>query len=281
MIDLIIVFLILAFIVYVLIVLQYETPSYTKPKKLDQDDKFEPVDIVIKTLKEDSTYRFKHQKISKRNKPYKKEYFTTKKVLFVSLNKILRHFALTENPKKSEILKLTYIPDDFDFVKFSNNRNVFDSFSEFQDTKDQIQFLPNDLAKVADELNEVINEAGDSKEPEPGNQVTFKKNKVTLLTSDGYYLNVKFTTFPKPEYDVGAISNNIIESVLILKKVKVAVSKGHNKEKKRYIYYLKFSNGYYLCINKNGILYGGKDKNFIFYFDIVPLNKKNFFIDTE
>lgn len=267
MIDLLIVILIISFILYYLIILKYDAKlkeTRPKEKKIETDNKFEPLLVYLKSLPNNTDFKFKHQKLTKRMKPSNKDYYTTDKVQYVCLNKILRHFYLSENPNKTEIMNLTYIPDNFDFHKFNDN-NKFKSFSE---THNQMSILPNKLAEVADELNGYLEKDFN----EDVEKITYKKNKITLMTDDKFYLNIKYTTFPKPEYDISAMNDNIIESVLKLKKIQIKTNS--KVKKKKYVYYIKFSNDYYLCINKDGIFYASKDSNRIFYFDICIYDPK-------
>ena len=94
MIDLIIVILIISFVLYYLIILKYDDKLKEKPKekKIETDNKFEPLLIYLKTLPYNKDYKFKHEKLTKRMQPSKKDYYTTDKVQYVCLNKILRHF---------------------------------------------------------------------------------------------------------------------------------------------------------------------------------------------
>lgn len=256
MIDLIIVILIISFILYYLITFDEKLKQQRpKEKKIETDNKFEPLLVYIKTIPNNTDYKYHHEKLTTRMQPKNKDYYTTDKVQYVCLNKILRHFYLSDNPNKMEIMNLTYIPDSFDFHKFNDSKN--------KSGNDNIDILPNNLAKVADELNGYLYK--ELKQPIQ-QDITYKKNKITLMTDDKFYLNIKYTTFPKPEYDISAMNNNIIESVLKLKKIQIKSNKKNKKPKN--IYYIKFSNDYYLCINKNGIFYASKDSNKIFYFDI-------------
>lgn len=271
MIDLIIVILIISFILYYLITLDDKLKGKTpKEKKIETDNKFEPLLVYLKTVPNNTEYKYKHEKLTKRMQPKNKDYYTTDKVQYLCLNKILRHFYLSDDPNKIEIMNLTYIPDSFDFHKFNDNKNKFNTLINDSIWAPPIEsILPNKLAEVADELNSYLDKELD----EPIEKITYKKNKITLMTDDKFYLNIKYTTFPKPEYDISAMNNNIIESVLKLKKIQIK-SNVKNKKKKN-IYYIKFSNDYYLCINKNGIFYASKDSNKIFYFDICIYNPRN------
>jgi hypothetical protein len=189
-------------------------------------------------------------------------------------------------------MTLTYIPDNFDFNSYINYKNLGSkSNSQFNtngnspfnsgDTMELNNILPNDLAKVMFELDDNIEEMDNeinelNKEGNERTRITYKKNKITLKTHDNFFLNIKYSRFPKEEYDICAINDNIIESVLKLRKIPLELAKGQplkkdKKKKQKFVYYIKFMNDYYLCINKDMILYASKDKNFIFYFDVCQL----------
>jgi len=237
------------------------------------DNKFEKLFVYFKTIPESNEYTFTHIKMGKRNKPEYKNYSHTNNVLYFSLNKILRHFNLNCDFDKKEIMQLNYIPDNFDLTSFNNHRH----FNQFEDIPDEDinklqDFLPNNIAKV---LNEIDNQLEDLEiDPEESNfkrsKISFKKNKITLKTQDNYFLNIKYSTFPKEDYEIAAINDNIIESVVKLRQIPLLEGpKGKKGKDKKFLYYIKFPNDYYLCVNKNLILYASKDKNKIFYFDIV------------
>jgi hypothetical protein len=303
MLDFLIIGILIFLMIYYLIVLESNPQHKIKPKQLEElneiKKKLEPVYVYFKTIPEENDYVFKHDKLTERKKPDRKLYTHSHKQLYFSLNKILRHFYLTDDFNKKEIMTLTYIPDNFDFNSYINyknlgsksnlqfNTNCNSPFTSKGDTMELNNILPNDLAKVMfelddnieemrDEMDNEINESDETHEVTKRTKITYKKNKITLKTSDNFFLNIKYTRFPKEEYDICAINDNIIESVLKLRKIPLELAKGQplkkdKKKKQKFVYYIKFMNDYYLCINKDMILYASKDKNFIFYFDVYQL----------
>jgi hypothetical protein len=167
--------------------------------------------------------------------------------MYFCLNKILRHFFLSEDSSKAESLVLNYIPDDFDFKEYTNqNRSLYNTN----------EALPNNIASVMYDIDQMLERSNEKSDA----QITYKSNKVTLKTKDDCYLNIKYTIFPKQEYDVCAVNDNIIESVLKLRRIPF---------KKKHAFYLKFPNDHYLCINKQGLLYSSTDKTRLFLFEMV------------
>lgn len=220
--------------------------------------KLEPVFVYFKATRPPRKLKKKTNKhyIEHENKP-----------LYFSLNKILRHFRLTDDFDKKEIMQLNYIPDNFDFNMYVNKNNGNNGV--IQDAIKLNEILPNHMVKILMELDDNIQETSGT--PIKKTNITYKKNKVTLKTADNFFLNIKYSRYPKPEYEIAAINQNIVESVLKLRQISLK-----NGKKKKYIYYLKFPNDHYLCINKNLILYSSKDKNKIFYFEMIPLSKFEF-----
>ena len=254
------VLMIISIAVYFLVTIE-ESPKPQVPVLVKHIQKFEQSYVLLKTIPKDREFVYKHEKLTKRAAPGK-NLFTTDVPMYLSLNHILGHFYLSEDPNKLEILKLNYIPDNFNFNAFNvrSNHNPIENKN----------LLPSKLAQVSDEIDNII----DNLEPDiesTRTPVSFKRNRITLKTVSDYYLNVKYTVFPKPEYDVNAVNKNIIESILKLRQISVV-----DKKKKKIIYYLKFSNDYYLCINKNGVIFASPDKNKIFYFDIVVVTKEQY-----
>lgn len=315
MLDFLIIGILIFFMIYYLVIIETNpqckiNPQYQEEELNEIKEKLEPVYVYFKTIPEENDYVFKHDKLTERKKPDRKLYTHSHKQLYFSLNKILRHFYLTDDFNKKEIMTLTYIPDNFDFNSYINYKKFgskgisfnsggnspFDSGdnSPFNngDTMELNEILPNDLAKVMFELDDNIEEmreemSKENEEPQERTErtkITYKKNKITLKTNDNYFLNIKYTRFPKEEYEICALNDNIIESVLKLRKIPLELAKGQSikrkmkykkdKKKQKYVYYIKFMNDYYLCINKDMILYASKDKNFIFYFDVCQLTLK-------
>lgn len=300
MLDFLIIGILIFFMIYYLVIIESNPDDKIKPQNQQQElneikEKLEPVYVYFKTIPEENDYVFKHDKLTERKKPDRKLYTHSHKQLYFSLNKILRHFYLTDDFNKKEIMTLTYIPDNFDFNSYINYKKFGSKVTSINsgggnspfnngDTMELNEILPNDLAKVMFELDDNIEEMSKemSKENEERTErtkITYKKNKITLKTNDNYFLNIKYTRFPKEEYEICALNDNIIESVLKLRKIPLELAKGQplpqknkkNKKKQKYVYYIKFMNDYYLCINKDMILYASKDKNFIFYFDVCQL----------
>lgn len=81
-----------------------------------------------------------------------------------------------------------------------------------------------------------------------------KKNLFTLMTDQKCFLNLKYTTFPKQEYDISVSENIDNTAKLIIKKTK------KNKS------YIRFFNGYYLCIDSYDNLFASKDKTKVLFF---------------
>lgn len=272
--GIIITIIFLTFLIYYLInVESIESPTNLERIDCKQEklhDKFEKIHVYFKTVPESSEYNFKHVKLSKRNKPEYKNYSHTNKVLYFSLNKILRHFNLNCDFDKKEIMQLNYIPDNFDLVSFNNHKN-FNQFNDIatEDINKLQDFLPNNIAKVLNEIDDTLEELDETDFKRT--KISFKRNKITLKTKDNYFLNIKYSTFPKQDYEIAAINDNIIESVVKLRQISLPNVK--NKTKK-FLYYIKFPNDYYLCVDKNLILYASKDKNKIFYFDMVVISNQ-------
>lgn len=264
--------------IYYLVIIETDTKKTEEiqEEKYIDKSKIEPLYVYFKTIPEESDFVFKHDKLTQRNKPEHKLYTHSKKQLYFSLNKILRHFYLTEDFNKKEIMMLNYLPDNFDFNAYINNYKKLGggdtSLYSLGDTMELNEILPNDIAKVIMELDNNLQEISETEIQRT--KVTYKKNRITLKTTDNFFLNIKYTRYPKEEYDVGGFTDNIVESVVKLRQIPLEIAKGlplKKNKKQKYVYYLKFLNDYYLCINKDMILYASKDKNFIFYFDIVPL----------
>lgn len=275
MLDFLIIGILIFCMIYYLVLIETNPESKIQPKQLEQlqeiKDKFDPVYVYFKSIPEQNDYIFKHNKLTERKKPDRKLYTHSNKQMYFSLNKILRHFCLTDDFNKKEIMTLTYIPDNFDFSAYVNNyKSILNS-----DTLKLNEIMPNDLAKVMFELDKNINEMNENEIKQ--SQITYKKNKITLKTHDNFFMNIKYSQFPKEEYEVCAMNDNIVESVIKLRKIPLELAKRQplpiksKKEKKKYVYYIKFMNDHYLCINKDMILYTSKDKNYIFYFDVCRL----------
>lgn len=209
-------------------------------------DKFKPIKVVFRTIPESNEYAFKHKKLTKRQGPEYKKYPHSSKRMYFCLNKILRHFFLSDSFDKAEHLVLNYIPDNFDFKEYTNQSKSLYNTNEA---------LPNNIASVMYDIDQMINE-----DRVKDTQIEYKSNKITLKTTDDCYLNIKYTIFPKQEYDVCAVNDNIVESVLKLRRIPF---------KKKHAFYLKFPNDHYLCINKQGLLYSSTDKTRIFLFEMV------------
>lgn len=259
--------------IYYLVIIETETKKTEEiqEEKYIDKNKIEPLYVYFKTIPEENDFVFKHDKLTQRKKPERKLYSYSTKQLYFSLNKILRHFYLTDDFNKKEIIKLNYLPDNFDFNNYVNNYKKLGG----GDTMEINEILPNDIAKVIMELDNNLQEISETDIQRT--KVTYKKNRITLKTSDNFFLNIKYTRFPKEDYDVAAINDNIVESVLKLRQIPIEIAKGlplKKKKKQKYVYYIKFNNDYYLCINKDMILYASKDKNKIFYFDLIPLTLK-------
>lgn len=244
-------------------------------------NKFETVYVYLKMLPSQNDYKFKHHKISGRLKPEFKFMPESKNTLYLGLNNILRHFFLSENSNDMEIMKLNYIPDSFDFDEFVNKKRNNRLFTDLDNSELNQDFLPNSLAKIYDEIDTAIEDSEETLEPSQRNKpkvnITYKKNRITLRTLDDFYLNIKYSIFPKPEYDIAAVDKNIVASVLKLRQIPVPNQKQKYRKDKPVplvmMYYIKFPNDYYLCINKDGLLFASHQKNRIFYFDIGFLNK--------
>lgn len=293
----ILVIILLCIFIYALIVLNSQPKKSKLNDKEDvdienlkkiQENKFETMYICLKTVPESNDYIFRHDKLKKRKKP-DNTLCKYSSVMYLCLNPILRHFYLSEDPKRMEVMKLNYIPDNFDFNAF-NDRSKTNMFSDLNDTDFNKNFLPNDLAKVSNEIDNIIEDIeelecneDDIQNKRSRNKITFKKNRISLRSLDDHYLNIKYTVFPKPEYDIAAINKNIIESVLKLRHIEIPNNNKNSKKKRKKLYYIKFLNDYYLNINKDGLLYASNDKNKIFYFDLCVLTKEQIdkFINKE
>jgi hypothetical protein len=239
-------------LVYYLVVIETCIKNSKKEHNTIEDlpkqnvDKFKPINVVFRTIPESNEYVFKHKKLTKRQGPEYKKYPHSSKRMYFCLNKILRHFFLSEDSSKAEPLVLNYIPDDFDFKEYTNqNKSLYNTN----------EALPNNIASVMYDIDQMLQ--SDKKSDE---QITYKSNKVTLKTKDDCYLNIKYTIFPKQEYDVCAVNDNIVESVLKLRRIPF---------KKKHAFYLKFPNDHYLSINKQGLLYSSTDKTRLFLFEMV------------
>lgn len=233
--------------------------------------KYEPVFVFLKTIPESNDYVFKHDRLMKRKSPEHRMYPGSNKELFLGFNNILRYFFLTEHRQKIEVLKMNYIPDDFDFTRQTSRL-----FSDLNDVNTIKDFLPSTLAKTSDEIDDLLEAETRDTGTGPGNgpNITFKKNKITLQTLDEHYLNIKYSIFPKPEYDIAAVNKNIVESVLKLRQCYLPAKNSVKGKKGKKVYYIKFPNDYYLCVNKEGLLYASGEKNRIFYFDLVTVTKE-------
>lgn len=313
MLDFLIIGILIFLMIYYLVVIESNPQRKIKPMKelknpeelKEIKEKLEPVYVYFKTIPEENDYVFKHDKLTERKNPDRKLYTHSHKQLYFSLNKILRHFYLTDDFNKKEIMTLTYIPDNFDFNSYINYKKFGSKVTSINEINENSPFngncisnspfngncndiFPNELAKVMMELDDNIEEMREELDNENDEaqaitakrtKITYKKNKITLKTSDNFFLNIKYTRFPKEEYDICAINDNIIESVLKLRKIPLELAKRqplkkemkYKKKKQKFVYYIKFMNDYYLCINKDMILYASKDKNFIFYFDVCQL----------
>jgi hypothetical protein len=251
---------------YYLIVIEtnIKKEEEVEEEKYIDKTKTEPIYVYFRTIKEkEPEYKKQHKK----KKTEEKVYSHSRKQLYFSLNKILRHFYLTDDFNKKEIMQMNYIPDNFDFSSYINNYKSLGG-----DTMELNEIVPNNIAKVMLELDNNIQEISDTQIERT--KITYDKNRITLKTNDNYFLNIKYSKFPKQEYEISAINQNIIESILKLRQVPMKKDP-KNKKKIQKIYYVKFPNDHYLCINKDLILYSSKDKNKIFYFEIiqVPLSQ--------
>lgn len=84
----------------------------------------------------------------------------------------------------------------------------------------------------------------------------YHKNKISLQSSDGYFLSLKYTTFPKEQYNVSAITrtfnNNCLLTLSSFKKY----------------FYAKFYNGHFLSIDAKNTLFTSKKKSNTLFFKI-------------
>jgi hypothetical protein len=240
-----------------------ETNTETYTSKID------PIYVYFRSIPEKLDYSFKHEKLTQRKKPEHKDYSYSKKQMYFSLNKLLRHFYITDDFNKKEILQLNYIPDNFDFTDYISNRKKI-----LGDTIELNDFLPNHMAKAIMEIDDNIQEINENEEINENykrTKISYRKNKITLKTHDNFFLNIKYSRYPKEEYDISAVNKNITQSVIKLRKSLIKSS----SKKKKYKYYLKFPNDHYLCINKDDLLFSSKDRNKIFYFEMVKVKPKN------
>jgi hypothetical protein len=250
-----------------------KTICYTDTEKDTEKDtdtsKIDPIYVYFRSIPEKLDYSFKHEKLTQRKKPEHKDYSYSKKQMYFSLNKLLRHFYITDDFNKKEILQLNYIPDNFDFTDYISNRKKI-----LGDTIELNDFLPNHMAKAIMEIDDNIQEINENEEINENykrTKISYRKNKITLKTHDNFFLNIKYSRYPKEEYDISAVNKNITQSVIKLRKSLIKSS----SKKKKYKYYLKFPNDHYLCINKDDLLFSSKDRNKIFYFEMVKVKPKN------
>lgn len=85
------------------------------------------------------------------------------------------------------------------------------------------------------------------------------KNKITLRTTDGYYIGLKYTTHPKDIYDVSVESNSKNNSTLLtIKKTK----------KTGKYFHAKFYNGHFINVNEHNYLNSTKIPQDVFLFEM-------------
>lgn len=88
-------------------------------------------------------------------------------------------------------------------------------------------------------------------------------NTITLVTSDDYYIGLKYTPFAKQEYDIGAINKKTVGPI------NDTISNQYTLElynyKKGY-FYIKLFNGHYLCVDSSGNLFSNINPHDVFFF---------------
>jgi len=84
--------------------------------------------------------------------------------------------------------------------------------------------------------------------------LTYYKNKVSIRSKDNYYLNLRYTTFNKAEYDISS-DTKTINNTCILK-----INKSKDK------FYIKFFNEHYMCLDRSKCIFSSNKKNKIMFF---------------
>ena len=93
--------------------------------------------------------------------------------------------------------------------------------------------------------------------------LVYYKNKVSIRSNDNYYLNLRYTTFNKAEYDISS-DTKTINNTCILKINK-------NKDK----FYIKFFNEHYMCLDRSKSIFSSNKKNKIMFFTFEDLPDKH------